>query len=644
FYEIASDRGRAKLEEKIRQEFISPYFKKYDLEVIFQDYQSLELNSRYAEEYGLLVAENETDYENIYFIDEGTNFKYICKAGFEDFVALVVLQIKKRVPSNVYPALLTDSKYISFPDNFDYAVFAGDDILFHRTKFGQGEWPSIEDFDNENLYDEGIEKNDRHYFGVNTSDGRTILIISKKYSKRDLLANFCFFFLLLLSGFSLYSSINSIQAHGLVLNFTSKIQLYLSLAFIVPLLTTGFALLTSLNTSYREEIDRTYLKQALYISEILSNEMSNEMGEETQSDLLTKIGNYIQSDISFYNESGYLIATSQPDIFSLGLQSNLVNPVVFEELVMKENQSMIAEESIGSLDYKVCYALVNTSENQVAGFIAMPFFDSKNHLRRQQIEIFENLITIFGLIFILAIMLGNFVLNNLLYPLRMVAGKIRQVTLQDVNKPILYESSDEIGSLVRDYNHMLIKLEDSKIALARSQKETAWKEIARQVAHEIKNPLTPMQLKIQQMLRKYESGSKDHDTLTSLLTQVGTLSQIAESFSAFAEMPPPENEVFVWNDLINRIAMLYRSDVVMIELDLEGGVRIDADRDIFRRILNNIVLNAIQSVEEGQAEISINLEKKSGKAVLSVSDNGKGVPDELKDKIFLNYFSTKSTG
>lgn len=643
-YEIASERGKAELEGKILQEFNSPYFKKYDLEIVFQDYQSLDLNSRYAEEYGLLVAENETDYENIYFIDEGTNFKYICKASFDGFVSLVILQIKKRVPSNVYPALLTDSKYISFPDNFDYAVFAGDDILFHRTKFGQGEWPNSEDFDNEELYDEGIERNDRHYFGVKTSDGRTILIISKKYSKKALLANFCFFFLLLLSGFSFYSSINSIHANGLVLNFTSKIQLYLSLAFIVPLLTTGFALLTSLNTSYREEIDRSYLKQALYISEILSDEMTNEIGEDTQSALLSKIGNYIQSDISFYNESGYLIATSQPDIFSLGLQSNLVNPVVFEELVMKENQSMIAEESIGSLDYKVCYALVNNSENQVAGFIAMPFFDSRNHLRRQQIEIFENLITIFGLIFILAIVLGNFVLNNLLYPLRMVAGKIRQVTLQDVNKPILYESSDEIGSLVRDYNHMLIKLEESKIALARSQKETAWKEIARQVAHEIKNPLTPMQLKIQQMLRRYEKGSKDHDTLTSLLTQVDTLSQIAQSFSAFAEMPVPDNEIFVWNDLIKRIAMLYQSDDVAIELQLEDNIRIDADRDIFRRILNNIVLNAIQSVQNGQAEIRISLEHKSGKAVLSVSDNGRGVPDELKDKIFLNYFSTKSKG
>lgn len=641
---IASEGSKEELESKIRSEFVSPYFNKYDLEIVFQDYQRLRVNTRFTRENSLLVPENESDYEDIYFIDEGTNFKYISKVNFGDLIGLVILQIKKRVPTTVYPALLTDSKFSSISDEFDYAVFAGDEILFHRSKFGQGEWPSLEDLNNEVLYTEGIERNGRHYFGVETSDGRTILIISAKYSVRAQLANFSFFFLILLSVFGIYTASVSLRSNGMSLNFTSKIQLYLTMAFMVPLLVTGFALLRSLNTSYKEEINRTYLKQALYISEILSDQLETEMNDNIGSRLLEEIGSYIQSDISFYNESGYLIATSQPDIFSLGLQSNLINPVVFEELVFRENQSMIADESIGSLEYKVCYALVNTVDNQVSGFVAMPFFDSRNHLRRQQIEVFGNLITIFGLIFILAILLGNVVLNNLLRPLRMVAGKIRHVTLQDVNQPIIYESSDEIGSLVKDYNHMLIKLEESKLALARSQKETAWKEIARQVAHEIKNPLTPMQLKIQQMLRKHDPESKDHETLSSLLTQVDTLSQIASSFSAFAEMPAPDNQVFPWEQIVEEVITLYQADNVSIQSEIERGINIMADKDIFRRILNNIVLNAIQSTEEENAAIEITLSRRSEKALLSVRDNGRGVPDEVKDKIFLNYFSTKKTG
>ncbi len=642
---IASDGTREELENSILNEFSGPYFNKYSIEIVFQDYQRLKVNTRFTRENGLLTTSSFSDYENIHFIDQGTNFKYIAKLNIGDLVGLVIFQLKKRVPTTVYPALLTDSKFVSASSDFDYAVFSGNDILFHRSKFGQGEWPQETDFENSELYQEGIEKNGKHYFGIKTNDGRTILIISREYPLRAQFANFSFFFLLLLLAFSSMSASTSIyHTKKAGLNFTSKIQLYLSIAFIAPLFTSGFALLTTLNSSYKEEINRSYLKQALYISEMLSERLEEMAGNQFTEEVLNEISDFVQSDISYYNASGYLMSTSQPDIFNLGLQSNLVNPVVFSELIRKDNQSMIADESIGFLDYKVCYAVVNSLDNSTAGFIAMPFFDSRNHLRRQQIDVFDNLIIIFAFIFIIAILIGNFVLNNLLQPLRMVAGKIRHITLQDVNQPIQYESSDEIGSLVKDYNQMLVKLEESKQALAKSQKETAWKEIAKQVAHEIKNPLTPMQLKIQQLIRRFEKGTKEYDSLASLLTQVDTLSQIAQSFSAFAEMPAPDNQVFAWNALVEEVTRLYRSDEVAIETDCEREVLIEADKDIFRRILNNIVLNAIQSVEEKEPSIVIKLQKKSDKALLSVRDNGKGVSEDLKDKIFLNYFSTKATG
>ena len=642
---VASEGSREDVEASILDELASPYFNKYSIEIVFQDYQLLQVNTRFTRENGLLTITNASDYEDIHFVNEGSNFKYIAKLHIGDLVALVIFQVKKRVPTTVYPALLTDSKFVTASSDFDYAVFSNGEILFHRSKFGQGEWPQDADFQNKQLYEKGIEKNEKHYYGIKTSDGRTILIISRKYARRALFANFSFFFLLLLFAFSLLSAgVSAYKTRRAGLNFTSKIQLYLSIAFIAPLLATGFALLTTLNTSYKEEINRSYLKQALYISELLNDKLEDDEEEQVDDEALNEISDYIQSDISFYNATGYLISTSQPDIFKLGLQSNLINPVVFDQLVARENQSMIADESIGSLEYKVCYAVVNSPNNEVAGFVAMPFFDSRNHLRRQQIDVFDNLIIIFGFIFILAILVGNFVLNNLLFPLRMVAGKIRHITLQDVNKPIEYESSDEIGSLVKDYNQMLIKLEDSKTALARSQKETAWKEIAKQVAHEIKNPLTPMQLKIQQLLRRFESGSKEHDSLSSLLTQVDTLSQIAQSFSAFAEMPAPNNQVFDWSALVEEVTSLYTSENVEITVKSPLEVFIDADKDIFRRILNNIVLNAIQSVEGNRPLIQIDLLARNDKAVLSVKDNGKGVPEHLRDKIFLNYFSTKATG
>ncbi|MEP5611057.1 MAG: HAMP domain-containing sensor histidine kinase [Cyclobacteriaceae bacterium] len=621
-------------EQMVKEQLLNPYFDKYDVVVVEPSDSIL-----YGKLKSLMTEDHVSDYRGIYLIDDGTTFNYLC--DLDDSV--VSLELKKRVPTSVFPALLTDNKYYVPSDDYDYAVFKNGDILFQRSKFGQGEWPEVRDFEDVNIFDEGIEKKGRHYYGVRTVDDRVILIISKKYGFGMQLTNFSFFFLLslfFLGSIVLLSSLNLKEAR---LNFTGKIQLYLGLAFIIPLFTAGFALLNSLNTSYREEINRSYLKQSLYISELLSDDIESSVSEIT-GQTLAKARDFIQADLSLYDIHGKLVATSQREIFDLGLQSDLVNPIVFSELIQKENLSTISDESIGDLEYKVSYATLNNQDNQIVGFIAMPFFDSKNHLKRQQLEVFGSLVSIFGLIFVIAILFGSMILNNLMKPLRMVADKISKITLQEENKPILYESSDEIGSLVRDYNSMLVKLEQSKSALVRSQKEVAWKEIAKQVAHEIKNPLTPMQLKIQQLLRKYEEGSKDYETLSSLLIQVDTLSQIASSFSAFAEMPAPDNTDLDFSKLLRQVVGLYHSDDVKITTDISDSIFIHADKDIFQRIINNIVLNSIQAVEQGNSEIHVKLATKADKCELIVSDNGKGIDDALKDKIFLNYFSTKSSG
>ncbi|MEP1094649.1 MAG: ATP-binding protein [Cyclobacteriaceae bacterium] len=626
--------GDGESSQMVDEQLLNPYFDKYEVAIVLKS-DSLE----YSKLKSLMVEDYVSDYDGIFLIDDGTSFNYLC--DLDDSV--ISLELKKRVPTSVFPALLTDNKYYVPSDDYDYAVFKNGDILFQRSKFGQGEWPEVRDFNDVDLFEEGIEKKGKHYYGVKTVDDRTILIISKKYGFSMQLTNFSFFFLLslfFLGTIVLLSSLNFKEAR---LNFTGKIQLYLGLAFIIPLFTAGFALLNSLNTSYREEINRSYLKRSLYISELLSDDVKNSV-TEISSQTLSKARDYIQADLSLYDIRGRLVATSQREIFDLGLQSDLVNPIVFSELIQKENLSTISDESIGDLEYKVSYATLHNEDNEIVGFIAMPFFDSKNHLERQQLEVFGSLVSIFGLIFVIAILFGSMILNNLMKPLRMVADKISQITLQEENKPILYESSDEIGSLVRDYNSMLVKLEQSKSALARSQKEVAWKEIAKQVAHEIKNPLTPMQLKIQQLLRKYEEGSKDHETLASLLIQVDTLSQIASSFSAFAEMPAPDNNDLDFSKLLRQVVGLYHSDEVKITTDIADDVVIHADKDIFQRIINNIVLNAIQSVEKGRTEIHVKLATKADKCELIVSDNGKGIDDALKDKIFLNYFSTKSSG
>ncbi len=231
-------------------------------------------------------------------------------------------------------------------------------------------------------------------------------------------------------------------------------------------------------------------------------------------------------------------------------------------------------------------------------FLSMPYFDSKNHLRQQQVEVFNSLVVIFSIIFLISLLGGNVIVGQLVRPLKKIGERIRKISLEETNQPIHYEAQDEIGSLVKEYNIMLVKLEESKEALAAIQKESAWNEIARQVAHEIKNPLTPMRLKIQQMMRSFETESKEYKTCEALISQVDSLSSIADSFSEFAKMPAPNNEPVEVIGLLNKTIDLYQSNEVALKKDYEvKSVMVYLDPKIFSRVITNILLNAIQSKE-----------------------------------------------
>jgi nitrogen fixation/metabolism regulation signal transduction histidine kinase len=192
---------------------------------------------------------------------------------------------------------------------------------------------------------------------------------------------------------------------------------------------------------------------------------------------------------------------------------------------------------------------------------------------------------------------------------------------------------------------MLGKLEESKLALAESQKESAWKEIARQVAHEIKNPLTPMRLRIQQLMRSTKSDENRTKVLNSLIDQIDSLGSIADSFSAFATMPAPKNEIFEVNSIIKSAVEVYQTDDVAIAFKKNvEEIMVFADPKLFSRALTNIILNAIQAVENKKPSIKISVAVKDKSFLISISDNGQGMTEEIKRNVFKPYFSTKSTG
>ena len=270
---------------------------------------------------------------------------------------------------------------------------------------------------------------------------------------------------------------------------------------------------------------------------------------------------------------------------------------------------------------------------------------------RSAILILSTILQVFVAVFIVFALLSFLAAGNLTFPLRFIARKLRQTTFTGENKPLAWDAADEIGMLVTEYNKMVRNLEDSKGALAKSEKESAWREMAKQVAHEIKNPLTPMKLTLQQMERGLKSGdlalSKSQKSVDILLKQVEILNAIASSFSTFARMPASAPQKVELGALLSETASLFSAgDNGTVKFEVPSGpLWVSIDPTSFSRALSNILINAFQAKEEGRETlVDILVTHQDNKVVISIHDNGKGIPADLQQRIFEPQFTTKESG
>lgn len=243
--------------------------------------------------------------------------------------------------------------------------------------------------------------------------------------------------------------------------------------------------------------------------------------------------------------------------------------------------------------------------------------------------------------------------NTIISPLTELGRKLKEFSLGKRNEPIPWKQPDELGTLIQAYNEMVEKLEQSAELLAHTEREVAWREMAKQVAHEIKNPLTPMKLSIQHMeLRIREAEEEEakeivHHVSKVLIEQIDNLSRIASEFSSFAKLPKPEYEEILLNDLVTSVYDLFRTRS-NIKFNLYVPIDellVQADRTHLIRVMNNLMKNAVQSIPSGrEGHIVIRLKEEQGHARVLVEDNGKGIEDDLREKVFFPNFTTKSSG
>jgi two-component system nitrogen regulation sensor histidine kinase NtrY len=381
-------------------------------------------------------------------------------------------------------------------------------------------------------------------------------------------------------------------------------------------------------------------------------ELQNNPSKSAITERLQQISNLIFADIHLYSIKGELIASSRYEIFDKKVQGKQMNFSAYYQLFHKERTHFIHKEQIGSMEYLSAYESLVDSDNHRLAFINLPYFIKSQDLKSELFNLILTGINLHLFMILIAIFVSVIISNKITQPLRLIESKLQSTRLGKHSTAIEYTKNDEIGSLVKVYNKMLVDLEQSTELLAQSERETAWREMARQVAHEIKNPLTPMKLSIQFLLRRYDDHSPDWEKhlrqfSETLIHQIDTLSSIATAFSNFAKMPESKSENLNLVEILKHALSLYQNDKHKIDLNLNGidEAMASLDREQFVRIYVNLLNNAIESIpNDEEGTIKIELQEENKYWVTSVTDNGKGVDPKIKGRLFYPNFTTKSSG
>ena len=362
---------------------------------------------------------------------------------------------------------------------------------------------------------------------------------------------------------------------------------------------------------------------------------------------LKEIADVLNINFRLYNLSGALLCSPGP---TEATSSNTLSPYILERLQPNSGERLIdVSKTDDGVKTRSSFSYLYDLNAKPLAIVNVPYLDDDSLSSMELKAFLIRLVQVYVIMLIIAIILALFVSSYVTRSLETISIKLNQTKLSKTNTKIeLTNPSREISALVSAYNHMVDELEASAVKLAKSQREVAWREMAKQVAHEIKTPLTPMRLSIQYFDQQVAKGDtkwneKVHEFSQSLIQQIDTMSAIASTFSQFATMPTGQSERINVKEVVGRALELYADAPISFKAASDTYAYFDATQLV--RIVNNLINNAIQACEEvEQPQISVTITKDKKSILLSVVDNGKGIPKTLQDRIFEPTFTTKTSG
>jgi signal transduction histidine kinase len=659
-------------QENLERRFYNGFWERYEMKFsLFNEahlpiVDRVEMSTREYDELQKIVDRSgvlsEID-SAIYFISDYSNqYSYIIRQEIqnEDSTAILFCTLKStKIPEEIgFPRLLISGSTTVFESLEEYSIAKYYDKKL-LNKYGDFSYPSnvaklIEDEAGSHFVDFG----GYNHFVLQKSPDYTVVLSKKNAEQIEQFTAFSYLFsfygLMLLP---LMFRMNRSETSKSTLSLALKIQLVLISLVFLSLLAFGWGsgiFVSNQHKEYTRDVVREKLNS-------VNKEVGAKLGsmEELNIDengdrmqfYLEKFSRVFFTDINLYDVNGYLLATSRPKVFNSGLISEQMNPNAFAEMRYGERSEYLGDEHIGSLEYSSAYKPFYNKDGKLMAYINLQHFGQQNEFETQIQKFLVAIVNVFVLLLALSILIAIFVSNWLTAPLRLLQESFSAVRFGTHNERISYSKEDEIGSLVKDYNKKLEELEYAAEKLARSERESAWREMAKQVAHEIKNPLTPMRLSVQHLLRSYDANdTKSEDKLkrvaNSIIEQIDALTNIANEFSNFAKMPRPSEEQLDIIALIRTSKQVFVTEGVSVSVgtNLEEAI-IRADRNQMIRVFNNLIKNAIQATPDSRStDITITISRTEEQIQIDVADNGIGIPNEKKNKIFTPYFTTKSTG
>lgn len=684
----AGNMPHSMLENDLRQKYFKGYLGRFNVTFYAFDADGMSVYGTDTTSFATLNRrmweQSELVGNDLYYNERGVNdFSYIGRKDFyrsdggQEKTGYLVYELTPAVVNTqrLYPELLVDGdiydpeKESSVP--YSYAIYDKGELVINNNDYA---FPV-------KIYESDVPKEDvseRTVKGYSqliyvASKNKVVIVVKENRSFMEFITLFAYMFCLFLLIIVFYrvldllvkarmrfNNLKALVSINIRKKVSGTIIFIVVFAFVILGLTTILFFIDRSERENKERLSHTINEVSHDVEKVFANQRMFDDVESLydpifQSSLSASIGEIADDrtlDINIYDRDGNLQVTTQPMIVEKGLLSRKINPDAYLHLNGQQRIQWIQREKIGSMRYLSGYMPLR-SNGEIFAYLNIPYFATQTELNQQISNFLVALINFNAFIFLIAGLLALLITNSITKSFSLVTEKLRHVSLGQQNDEIEWEKDDEIGALIKEYNKMVRKLEVSAARLAKSEREGAWREMARQVAHEIKNPLTPMKLSIQYLQRAIDNDAPNvkqlsHNVARTLVEQIEHLANIASDFSAFSRIGEANSEVLLLNEVLHSLKDLYQShEHCNIHFHQPGhAFYVFADKTQMNRLFTNLLQNAIQAIPEDRVgEVVINMDdKEEGWVTVSVTDNGDGIPPEIQSKIFVPNFTTKNSG